>query len=67
MAAQTLDRGQWEVVVCDDSRAPAVAAVLLRTYVAAPYYIPSVSMEPTLHGCKGCNNDHVLVGKLSYN
>ena len=23
-------------------------------------------MEPTLHGCPGCNNDHVLVEKLSY-
>ncbi|GEM_PF-610641 len=44
----------------------AVAAVLLRTYVAQSYYIPSASMEPTLHGCRGCNNDHVLVDKLSY-
>jgi signal peptidase I len=44
----------------------AVIATLLRTYVIAPYYIPSASMEPTLHGCTGCNNDHVLVDKLSY-
>jgi signal peptidase I len=43
-----------------------LAAVLLRVYVVAPYYIPSASMEPTLHGCSGCNNDHVLVDKLSY-
>ncbi|MDT4892575.1 MAG: signal peptidase [Pseudonocardiales bacterium] len=43
-----------------------VAALLLRTFVMAPYYIPSASMEPTLHGCAGCNNDHVLVNKLSY-
>ncbi|MBE7188425.1 signal peptidase I, partial [Jatrophihabitans endophyticus] len=42
------------------------AALALRTYVVAPYYIPSQSMEPTLHGCKGCNDDHVLVDKLSY-
>jgi signal peptidase I len=42
------------------------AVVLLRTYIVAPYYIPSGSMEPTLHGCSGCNNDHVLVDKLSY-
>ncbi|MEP7021077.1 MAG: signal peptidase I [Pseudonocardiales bacterium] len=41
-------------------------AVLLRRYVVAPYYIPSASMEPTLHGCSGCNNDHVLVDKMSY-
>jgi signal peptidase I len=31
-----------------------------------PYYIPSASMEPTLHGCQGCNNDRVLVDKLAY-
>jgi signal peptidase I len=44
----------------------ALAATLLRAYVVAPYYIPSASMETTLHGCPGCNNDHVLVNKLSY-
>ncbi len=49
------------VVVC-----AAIAALLLRTFVVAPYFIPSASMEPTLHGCAGCNNDHVLVNKLSY-
>jgi signal peptidase I len=43
-----------------------LSAVLVRTFVAAPYGIPSASMEPTLHGCTGCNNDHVLVNKLSY-
>lgn len=43
-----------------------IAAFGLRTYVVAPYYIPSASMEPTLHGCTGCDNDHVLVDKLSY-
>lgn len=43
-----------------------LAALLLRAYVVEPYYVPSESMEPTLHGCKGCNNDHVLVEKLSY-
>ncbi|MEO9133385.1 MAG: signal peptidase I [Jatrophihabitantaceae bacterium] len=43
-----------------------LAAALLRVYVVAPYFIPSASMEPTLHGCSGCNNDHVLVDKLSY-
>jgi signal peptidase I len=50
------------VTVC----AVLVAALLVRTFVAAPYYIPSASMEPTLHGCQGCNDDHVLVNKLSY-
>jgi signal peptidase I len=42
------------------------AAVALRSYVVSPYYVPSGSMEPTLHGCSGCNDDHVLVEKLSY-
>ncbi|MDT4931393.1 MAG: signal peptidase, partial [Pseudonocardiales bacterium] len=42
------------------------AAFLLRTYVVSPYYIPSASMEPTLHGCTGCNDDHVLVDKITY-
>lgn len=44
----------------------ALAAVLLRAFVVQPYYIPSESMEPTLHGCAGCNDDHVLVDKISY-
>jgi signal peptidase I len=44
----------------------AVLAIAVRTFVIAPYYIPSASMEPTLHGCGGCNNDHVLVNKLAY-
>jgi signal peptidase I len=43
-----------------------IAAVLLRAFVVQPYYIPSESMEPTLHGCAGCNDDHVLVDKISY-
>jgi signal peptidase I len=42
------------------------AAALIRIFVAAPYYIPSASMEPTLHGCSHCDDDHVLVDKLSY-
>jgi signal peptidase I len=44
----------------------ALAAVLLRTFVVSPYYIPSESMEPTLHGCGGCTDDHILVDKISY-
>jgi signal peptidase I len=43
-----------------------LAALLLRLFVVQPYYIPSASMEPTLHGCPGCNDDHVLVDKISY-
>jgi signal peptidase I len=44
----------------------AVLALMLRTFVVEPFWIPSESMEPTLHGCSGCNNDRLLVDKLSY-
>ena len=41
-------------------------AVTLRTFVVEPFWIPSESMEQTLHGCTGCNDDRLLVDKLSY-
>lgn len=44
----------------------AGAGIALRVYVVQPYYIPSESMEPTLHGCANCNDDHILINKLSY-
>jgi signal peptidase I len=43
-----------------------VAAAIVRTYVAQPFYIPSESMEPTLHGCLGCTSDRIVVNKLVY-
>jgi signal peptidase I len=43
-----------------------VAVLGLRSYVIASYYIPSASMETTLHGCPNCEPDMVLVDKLSY-
>jgi signal peptidase I len=43
-----------------------LAAFVLRVFVVGHYYIPSASMEPTLHGCPGCNDDHVAVDKVSY-
>jgi signal peptidase I len=46
-----------------------VALVLtfcIQTFVAKVYVIPSGSMEQTLHGCTGCNNDRVLVDKVTY-
>ncbi|HEX4727291.1 MAG TPA: signal peptidase I [Jatrophihabitans sp.] len=43
-----------------------VTVIGLRTFVIASYYIPSASMETTLHGCPGCEPDLVLVDKLSY-
>ncbi|WP_051342889.1 signal peptidase I [Pseudonocardia spinosispora] len=41
-------------------------AVLVPSFVARVYAIPSGSMETTLHGCTGCDNDKVLVDKLTY-
>ena len=38
----------------------------LRLFVVESFWIPSPSMEPTLHGYHGCNNDRVLVDKVSY-
>jgi signal peptidase I len=43
----------------------AVAAVL-RSFVLQSYWIPSESMEPTLHGCTGCHDDRILVARLAY-
>jgi signal peptidase I len=43
-----------------------VTVIGLRTFVIASYYIPSASMERTLHGCPGCQPDLVLVDKLRY-
>src|SRR5579875_2389073 len=41
-------------------------AVLVKTFVVQPFYIPSQSMEQTLHGCPGCRGDRILVSKLVY-
>ncbi|MEU5695529.1 signal peptidase I [Actinosynnema sp. NPDC020468] len=43
-----------------------VLTVLIQTFLARVYVIPSQSMEQTLHGCPGCTNDRVLVDKLTY-
>jgi len=49
-----------------------VAAILVVLYfvmvmfVARLYLIPSEAMEPTLHGCSGCADDHLIVDKLTY-
>jgi signal peptidase I len=40
--------------------------VLVPSFVARVYAIPSGSMETTLHGCTGCTDDRVLVDKLTY-
>lgn len=54
--------GSWIVVVV----VAVLVAAGLRLFVVESFWIPSGSMEPTLHGCSGCNNDRVLVNKLSY-
>lgn len=41
-------------------------ALLIKTFLVQAFYIPSGSMEPTLHGCPGCAGDRVLVNKLIY-
>jgi signal peptidase I len=43
-----------------------VLTVLIQTFLAKVYVIPSGSMEQTLHGCDGCTNDRVLVDKVTY-
>ncbi|PWK89146.1 signal peptidase I [Lentzea atacamensis] len=43
-----------------------VLTVLIQAFVARVYVIPSASMERTLHGCTGCENDRVLVDKVAY-
>ncbi len=40
---------------------------LIQTFVAKVFVIPSGSMETTLNGCTGCDNDRVLVDKVTYN
>ncbi len=41
-------------------------ALLIKAFLLQAFYIPSASMEPTLHGCPGCTGDRVLVNKLVY-
>jgi signal peptidase I len=43
-----------------------VLAILLKTFVLQPFFIPSASMEHTLHGCPGCAGDRILVNKTIY-
>jgi signal peptidase I len=43
-----------------------VIAILVKSFVVQPFYIPSQSMEKTLHGCSGCKGDRILVNKPIY-
>ncbi|GAB3652748.1 hypothetical protein GCM10027589_10420 [Actinocorallia lasiicapitis] len=43
-----------------------VLSLLIRAFLVQSFYIPSGSMEKTLHGCPTCTNDRVLVEKVTY-
>ncbi|MGY1803604.1 signal peptidase I [Blastococcus sp. SYSU D00922] len=43
-----------------------VLAVVVKTFFVQAFFIPSGSMEQTLHGCTGCTGDRVLVNKIPY-
>src|SRR3954471_15184404 len=43
-----------------------VLALLVKTFLVQAFFIPSGSMERTLHGCPGCIGDRVLVNKVPY-
>ena len=41
-------------------------AIVVKSFLVQPFYIPSDSMEQTLHGCPGCAGDRILVNKLIF-
>jgi len=41
-------------------------AIVMKTFLVQAFFIPSPSMEKTLHGCSGCVGDRVLVNKVVY-
>jgi signal peptidase I len=43
-----------------------VLALVVKTFFVQAFFIPSGSMEQTLHGCVGCTGDRVLVNKVPY-
>jgi signal peptidase I len=43
-----------------------VIAVVVKTFVVQPFYIPSESMEKTLHGSPQFGHDRILVNKTIY-
>ena len=48
------------------SQLAVVLALLINTFLVKAFFIPSGSMEQTLHGCPGCSGDRVLVNKVVY-
>jgi len=43
-----------------------VLTLLIKTFLIQAFFIPSESMERTLHGCAGCTGDRILVEKVGY-
>ena len=43
-----------------------ILALVIKAVLVQAFFIPSGSMERTLHGCVGCTGDRVLVNKLLY-
>ncbi|MEQ0558811.1 signal peptidase I [Amycolatopsis sp. NEAU-NG30] len=43
-----------------------VLTILIQTFLAKVFMIPSGSMEATLHGCPGCHGDRILVDRVTY-
>lgn len=43
-----------------------VLSLLIKTFLVQAFFIPSESMERTLHGCAGCTGDRILVFKTGY-
>jgi signal peptidase I len=43
-----------------------VLTILIQSFVAKVFMIPSSSMEATLHGCPGCTGDRILVDRIVY-
>lgn len=43
--------------------ASILVSLFVKTLLVQAFFVPSGSMEPTLHGCEGCFNDRVLVNK----
>jgi signal peptidase I len=43
-----------------------VLAIVIQSFIARVFLIPSESMERTLHGCVGCYGDRVVVDRVTY-